>query len=273
MTGDFLRGKCENMTEGLEKYLATAVAAARAAGEIQKNRLRTDYAVDFKGASTNLVTEVDRYCEKLIVDRIGRDFPGCDILAEENTYTAVGSPLKWIIDPLDGTTNFAHGFPWFCVSIALEIDGEIQVGVIYHPIMDELFTVIRGKGARLNGERIRVSGNRPLRDSLLATGFPYDRTRDNENNFKNFVNFQLAARAVRRAGSAALDLAYVAAGRLDGYWEFKINPWDVAAGALLVQEAGGRVSDFSGRPCSVYERRILASNGLIHDEMVEILKL
>jgi myo-inositol-1(or 4)-monophosphatase len=254
-----------------DKYLATAVAAARAAGEIQKNRLRTDYAIDFKGTSKNLVTEVDRYCEKLVVERLRRDFPGCDILAEENTYASVGSSFKWIIDPLDGTTNFAHGFPWFCVSIALEIDGEIKLGVLYHPVMDELFTVIKGEGSRLNGEVIRVSGNRPLRNTLLATGFPYDRTRENENNFENFVNFQLSARGVRRAGSAALDLAYVAAGRLDGYWESKINPWDVAAGALLVEEAGGRVSGYSGRPYSVYERHILASNGLIHDEMLEIL--
>jgi myo-inositol-1(or 4)-monophosphatase len=261
------------MTYDLEKFLATAVDAARAAGEVQKKRLRTDYAVDFKGESNNLVTEVDRHCEKLIVDRLGSDFPGCDILAEENIYKSVGSPLKWIIDPLDGTTNFAHGFPWFCVSIALEIDGNIEMGVIYHPVMDELFTVVKGEGSRLNGVEIRVSKNRPLRDSLLATGFPYDRTRENENNFDNFMNFQLSARGVRRVGSAALDLANVAAGRLDGYWEFKINPWDVAAGALLVEEAGGRVSDFSGRPYSVYDRRILASNGLIHDEMLEILDI
>jgi myo-inositol-1(or 4)-monophosphatase len=261
------------MTYDLGKYLATAVEAARAAGEVQKERLRTDYAVDFKGETSNLVTEVDRYCENVIVERLRGDFPDSDILAEENTYAKIGSLLKWIIDPLDGTTNYAHGFPWFCVSIALEIDGEIMLGVIYHPIMDELFTVIKGKGSRLNGEGIRVSGSRPLRNSLLATGFPYDRTRENENNFKNFVNFQLSARGVRRAGSAALDLAYVASGRLDGYWELKINPWDVAAGALLVEEAGGRISDFSGRPYSVYEHRILASNGLIHDEMLEILNL
>ncbi len=260
-------------TDDSGKYLATAVAAARTAGEVQKDRLLTDYAVDFKGDTNNLVTEVDRHCEKLIVERLRRDFPRSDILAEENTYAETGSQLKWIIDPLDGTTNYAHGFPWFCVSIALEIGGEIILGVIYHPVMDELFTVIKGQGSRLNGKVIRVSDRRPLCNSLLSTGFPYDRTRQNENNFNNFVNFQLSARGVRRVGSAALDLAYVASGRLDGYWEFKINPWDVAAGSLLVEEAGGKVSDFSGRPYSVYDRRILASNGLIHDEMLETLNI
>ena len=258
--------------KGLEKYLDVAVYAARAAGETQKKRLRTDYSVDFKG-ETNLVTEVDRQCEELIVGEIRKEFPESNILAEESSYETFESSLKWIIDPLDGTTNYAHGFPWFCVSIALEILGDVALGVIYNPLMDELFTVIKGEGARLNGEGIHVSVNRPIRNCLLATGFPYDKTRDNENNFESFVEFQLSARGIRRAGSAALDLAYVAAGRLDGYWERKINPWDVAAGALLVAEAGGKVTDFPGRPYSVYNKRIAASNGHIHDEMVEILRV
>jgi myo-inositol-1(or 4)-monophosphatase len=259
-----------NKIYALDNYLSTAVRAAKVAGMVQKERLWTGCAIDFKG-ETNLVTEVDRKCEELIVETVRSDFPESDILAEENIYESMGSPVKWIIDPLDGTTNYAHGFPWFCVSIALEIEGDLKLGAIFHPMMDELFTVIKGEGARLNGKELRVSGNHPLRSCLLATGFPYDRTRENENNFGNFVKFQLSARGIRRAGSAALDLAYVAAGRLDGYWESKLNPWDVAAGTLLVAEAGGRVSDFAGNRYSIYTPRIVASNGHVHEEMVTIL--
>jgi myo-inositol-1(or 4)-monophosphatase len=258
--------------KGLDRYLETAVEAARAAGEIQRKRLWTDYSIDFKG-ETNLVTEVDRQCEEIIVGVVREELPDSNILAEENSYESLESHFKWIIDPLDGTTNYAHGFPWFCVSIALEIEGDVALGVIYNPLMDELFTVMKGEGARLNGGRIHVSGNQPLRNCLLATGFPYDKTRDNENNFESFADFQLSARGIRRAGSAALDLAYVAAGRLDGYWERKINPWDVAAGSLLVAEAGGKVTDFTGRAYSIYYHRILASNGHIHDEMIRVLNL
>jgi len=207
------------------------------AGALQKERLWSEIDISFKG-EIDLVTEVDRRCEELIVASLKGAFPEHSFLAEEGSNQEGRLPYKWIIDPLDGTTNFAHGFPWFCVSIALEHQGELLLGVIYHCMMDELFTAVRGGGAFLNGNRIRVSTRQPLRRSLLATGFPYDRTRDNENNFDNFIDFQLAARAVRRAGAAALDLAYVAAGRLDGYWECKLKPWDVAAGSLLVTEAG-----------------------------------
>ncbi len=242
-----------------------------AAGKLQRERLWSEHEIEFKGEESNLVTEVDRACEDMIVAAIRAAFPGHDILAEENTYVPTGSAFRWIIDPLDGTTNYAHGFPWFCVSIALEVEGEVKLGVIYHPMMDELFTAAKGAGALLNGRGIRVSSRKPLKSSLLATGFPYDRTRNSENNFANFVNFQMSARAVRRAGAAALDLAYVAAGRLDGYWEVKLKPWDVAAGQLLVTEAGGRVTNYAGEPYSVYDHRILASNGLIHEEMVEVL--
>ncbi len=255
----------------LAKCLDTAVRAARAAGKLQRERLWTEHEVSYKGVS-NLVTEVDRECEALIVDAIRAEWPGHDFLAEENVYAQVGSGYRWVIDPLDGTTNYAHGFPWFCVSIALEIDSEVRLGVIYHPMMDELFTSVKGEGAFLNGKRLQVSRRAPLKSCLLATGFPYDRTRDNENNFAPFIDFQMAARAVRRAGAAALDLAYVAAGRLDGYWECKLKPWDVAAGQLLIAEAGGRVTNHAGEPYSIYDHRILASNGLIHGEMVEVLK-
>jgi myo-inositol-1(or 4)-monophosphatase len=198
--------------------------------------------------------------------------PNHDILAEENEYIPLNSTHKWIIDPLDGTTNYAHGFPWFGVSIALEIDAVVQSGVIFHPMMNELFTAVRGKGAFLNGGRIHVSRRAPLKNCLLATGFPYDRTWNNENNFANFEKMQMAARAVRRAGAAALDLGYVAAGRLDGYWECKLKPWDVAAGTLLVEEAGGKITDYSLGPYSIYHQRIMASNGLVHDEMAAVLR-
>jgi myo-inositol-1(or 4)-monophosphatase len=255
----------------LHHYLDTAVRAARTAGTLQRERLWSEHEIRFKG-ETDLVTEVDRECEALIVAAIREEWPGHEILAEENEYDRTGSGFRWVIDPLDGTTNYAHGFPWFCVSIALEVDGEVQLGAIFHPMMDELFTVVRGDGAFLNGKPLRVSQRAPLKGCLLATGFPYDRTRENENNFENFLNFQMAARAVRRAGAAALDLAYVAAGRLDGFWECKLKPWDVAAGQLLVAEAGGRVTNHAGEAYSIYDHRILASNGRIHDEMVEVLQ-
>lgn len=251
-------------------YLDSAVQAARAAGALQRERLWGDYSIAFKGEK-NLVTEVDRLSEDIIVRQLRAACPGCDVLAEERGSLTLGSPVRWIIDPLDGTTNYAHGFPWFAVSIGLEVSGEMQLGVIYHPMMDELFTTVRGRGAWLNGRRISVSRRQPLKSCLLATGFPYDRTRTNENNFDNFVRFQLAARAVRRAGAAALDLAYVAAGRLDGYWECKLNPWDVAAGKLLLEEAGGAVTNHAGEPYSITDHRILASNGLIHQEMLAVL--
>lgn len=254
----------------MREYLDIAVSAARAAGALQRERLWLEHDIAFKGES-NLVTEVDTACEELIVGVIRSRCPDHDILAEENEYSPLNSSCKWIIDPLDGTTNYAHGFPWFAVSIALEIEGEVQVGVVYHPMMNELFTATKGKGAFLNGDRIHVSRRAPLKNCLLATGFPYDRAWDNENNFSNFEKMQMAARAVRRAGAAALDLAYVAAGRLDGYWECKLKAWDVAAGKLLVEEAGGRVTNHGGELYSIYHHRILASNGLIHEEMEGIV--
>jgi myo-inositol-1(or 4)-monophosphatase len=254
----------------MRDYLDTAMAVARAAGELQRRRLWQEHEIAFKGES-DLVTEVDKGCEELIVGLILERFPDHDILAEENVYTPRNSSCRWIIDPLDGTTNYAHGFPWFAVSIGLEIDDVVRVGVVYHTMMDEMFTAIRGEGAFLNGERICVSARAPLKNALIATGFPYDKGWDRENNFSNFERFQIASRAVRRAGAAALDLAYVAAGRLDGFWECKLKPWDVAAGSLMVEEAGGRVTDHGGGGFLIRHHRILASNGLIHDEMVAVL--
>lgn len=254
----------------IRDYLDAAVRAARAAGKVQLERLWSVCGFDFKG-ERNIVTDVDRASEKIIIELLGDACPGCDFLAEERGSVCSGSQFRWIVDPLDGTTNYAHGFPWFAVSIALEIAGTLEIAVVHHPVMDEVFHAVRGGGAWLDGKRISVSSRSPLATCLLATGFPYDRTCSNENNFGNFMRFQLAAMGVRRAGAAALDLAYVAAGRLDGFWECKLNPWDLAAGKLLVSEAGGSVSNHAGFSHHLDDHRILASNGLIHQEMLDIL--
>lgn len=254
----------------MQRYLARAKELAREAGALQRARLWQSFKIENKG-TIDLVTEVDKTSEALLVGGLQQSFPDHDFLAEENDYGSRGASHKWIIDPLDGTTNFAHGFPWFAVSMALEIDGEICAGVIYHPMMDEMFSAVKGGGAELNGRRLQVSQRSPLQNSLLATGFPYDSATHPENNFANFTSFQMRCRGIRRAGAAALDLAYVAAGRLDGFWECKLKPWDVAAGVLLVNEAGGMVTAHDGTPYSVYNHRIVASNGLLHDEMLAIL--
>jgi len=251
-------------------YLQEAVSAARIAGRYQKYRFSSVLNVEMKG-DKDLVTEVDKESERLIVAHLLSRFPDHDIVAEKSVYPQNGSPFRWIIDPVDGTTNYAHGFPWFCASIGLEREGELVAGVIYNPVYDELFTASKGGGAFLNGVRLSVSDRSPLKNSLLGTGFPYDCATDPATNFDNFMAFQKSARGIRRAGAAALDLAYVAAGRLDGFWELKLKPWDVAAGVLLVREAGGVVTTFDGSPYDIFTDRVVASNGLIHDEMVGML--
>ncbi len=251
-------------------FLDTAIEAARLAGRYQRYRFASLLDISLKGEK-DLVTEIDRESERLIVGHLLDRFPDHGIIAEEGEYPQGTAPYRWIIDPLDGTTNYAHGFPWFCVSIALESQGDLLAGVIYNPMHDELFTAARGDGAYCNGERLAVSARAPLKSTLLGTGFPYDCATDAENNFTNFIAFQKAARGIRRAGAAALDLAYVASGRLDGFWELKLKPWDVAAGVLLVQEAGGVVTTFDGSDYNIFNGRIVASNGLIHDEMTGML--
>ena len=255
----------------METFRDLAARVARKAGQVLQKRLGRTKRIDYKGA-VNLVTEMDFLSEKIIVSEIHKQHPDHGFLAEEKAREQTLSPYRWIIDPLDGTTNYAHGYPVYGVSIALERQGEIVLGVVYDPPRDELFVAQKGKGARLNGRRIRVSSVRELSRSLLATGFPYD-LRDNPvNNFDHFQNFAYRVHAVRRSGSAALDLCYVAAGRFDGFWEMKLGPWDLAAGSLMVREAGGEVSDFHGRSMRLDGSYVLASNARIHGEMIKVLK-
>jgi myo-inositol-1(or 4)-monophosphatase len=241
-------------------------ATAREAGALLRERIDDLHTIGYKG-EINLVTEADRLSEALIVERIRGSFPDHGILTEESPEIANGSRFRWIVDPLDGTTNYAHGYPVFCVSIALEMEGMIHLGAVFDPMLDELFIAERGAGAFLNGRRLTVSREAKLSRSLLATGFPYDLRENRNNNINYFDVMILNAQAVRRAGSAALDLAYLAAGRFDGFWELKLAPWDMAAGWLLVEEAGGVVTDLHGDPFDLYSPHILASNGLIHSEM------
>jgi myo-inositol-1(or 4)-monophosphatase len=251
----------------------TAISAARQAGQFLHQNIGNVKHVERKlGQDTNLVTELDRRAEEIIIAEIQKSFPDHDILAEESGSHEKESSFRWVIDPLDGTTNYTHGLPLYCVSIGLEVDGMLTLGVVYDPSRDELFTAEKGKGAFLNGSAIRVSRADALRESLLVTGFPYDLRSNPDRIVWVFEKFLMEAQAVRRLGSAALDLCYVAAGRFDGYWEFFLNPWDMAAGVLLLQEAGGNLSNFEGSPTTIYQKNVLATNGMIHSEMVRILR-
>jgi myo-inositol-1(or 4)-monophosphatase len=256
---------------GMESLRKTAITVAIQAGRSLQAKLGRVKKIGYKGA-VNLVTEMDLLSEKIIVSAIRKEHPDHGFLAEEKAREQTASPYRWVIDPLDGTTNYAHGYPVYGVSIALEREGEIVLGVVYDPSRDELFVAQKGKGARLNGRRIRVSSVPELSRSLLATGFPYDLRENPVNNFDHFQNFAYRVHAVRRSGSAALDLCYVAAGRFDGFWEMKLGPWDLAAGSLMIQEAGGKVTDFHGRPPGLDGSFVLASNGKIHGEMIKVLK-
>lgn len=250
-----------------------AIETARDAGRVLLEKFGRIESVTKKG-DINLVTEGDLASEALIVERIKSHFPRHAILAEEAgnaVVTGEDGGHKWIIDPLDGTTNYAHGYPCFCVTIALEHEGEIVLGVTYDPTRDELFTAEKGRGATINGKPIRVSRTDELGNALLVTGFPYD-IKHREKFARYLTEFLLTSRGVRRDGSAAIDLAYVACGRFDGFWEEGLNPWDVAAGKLLIEEAGGTVSYYDGSPFSIYTPPIVASNGTIHAEMLNVLK-
>lgn len=245
--------------------------AARAAGRIHLkwlNRTR----ITRKSNAIDLVTEADHEAEAAVIDTIVRAFPTHAVLAEESGASEHQSEHRWIVDPLDGTTNFAHGFPAFCVSIAYERRGRVEYGVVFDALHKEMFTARRNKGAMLNGKPIRVSRENSLATALLATGFPYDRRERRRFYLCFWEEFMTRVHGVRRAGSAALDLANVACGRVDGFWEFGLKPWDVAAGSLLVREAGGRVTNMDGSPLDLAGARILASNGRIQDEMMQVLR-
>jgi myo-inositol-1(or 4)-monophosphatase len=280
-------GGAEPATEQNPIYVPKAAEIAREAGALLREYYAKGVETEYKG-DVDIVTAADRAAEKLIRTRLGEAFPEHGVYGEEGTRERMGGEFRWYVDPLDGTTNFAHGFPQFCVSLGLEQranldhqtglecgadglraseDGTLVAGVIYDPLRDELFTAERGHGTQLNGKPVRVSRNAQLAEALLGTGFP-SRKRHASPNIHFYQEFTLRSHGVRRAGSAALDLAYVACGRMDAFWEFNLNPWDTAAGILLVEEAGGRVTDFAGRHFQLKSDEILASNGLIHEELI-----
>jgi myo-inositol-1(or 4)-monophosphatase len=254
--------------------LTIAIEAAREAGKFLLENVGNIKNIERKiGQATNLVTEIDKKSEALIIAKIRHHFPSHAILGEESGASESASEYRWIIDPLDGTTNYTHGLPVFCVTIGIEHQGEIIAGVIYDPNRDELFTAEKGKGAYLNGKRIAVSKSDTLINSLLVTGFPYNVNENPQNVIQHFINFLPKAQGVRRLGSAAIDLAYVACGRFDGYWEVFLHPWDKAAGILLVKEAGGMVTNFSNSENDIiYNPNTLATNGLIHSKMLDVIK-
>jgi myo-inositol-1(or 4)-monophosphatase len=253
--------------------LELAQRLAREAGHIQREHYEGDFEIYTKSAVIDLVTDVDRACERLIVEAIQTERPRDAILAEEGGGTdTADAEWRWVIDPLDGTTNYAHGYPRFCVSIGIERRGVATVGVVYDPLLDELFSAVRGSGAHMNDRPLRVSDNARLDHAMLATGFAYDVHRSTDDNLNHFAAFAKTVQAIRRDGSAALNLCYVAAGRFDGFWELKLHPWDVAAGLLIVEEAGGRTSDFSGHQSCASGRETVASNGHLHETLLEILQ-
>lgn len=256
----------------MRDYTQPAIEIAREAGQLQVEKLAKGRTIEYKGRF-NIVTEVDKACEKLIVDFLRDRFPGHDILAEEGTDIDKNSEWLWIVDPLDGTVNYSHRYPLFSVSIALLNKGKPVVGVVYEPNRDELFVAERGGGALLNDQPIRVSKTKDVYSSLIATGFAYNVADVDRNNMNHFNHFIKSCHALRRDGVASTDLCYVACGRFDGFWELFLKAWDIAAASLIVQETGGRVSSFSGGPLDIFGDEIVASNGIIHEEMLGILKL
>jgi myo-inositol-1(or 4)-monophosphatase len=252
----------------LKSYLDAAIEIAQEAGAVLREEMERPPTINYKG-DFDLVTQADRRSEQVIVRRLQERFPQHAVAAEEGTGKETGSDYRWHVDPLDGTTNFAHGYPCFCVSMALARHEELLLGVIYNPIYQELFAAARGEGATFNGKKIECSKIDALKNSLLCTGFPNHKRLANPN-IHYYWDFTLRSHGVRRDGSAALDLAYVAMGRFDSFWEFGLNPWDTAAGVVLVEEAGGKVTDLQGQPYVLGGPTILASNGLVHAEMVRV---
>ena len=253
------------------RYLAVAIEAVLRAGRIQRDRYASGVAVEYKG-EIDLVTEVDRACELAILETIRSRYPSHDVVTEETDLARTGSSHVWFIDPLDGTTNFAHSYPMFCASVALAVNGEIVAGAVFDPLRDELFTAEQGGGSHVNGRRLRVSTANELIRSLLITGFPYDLHEKLAERLRPFNRIMGLARAVRRDGAAALDLCYVAAARADGFWEVMLKPWDMHAGRLILTEAGGKATRLDGTPLGLGPDGVVATNGFIHDALVEALR-
>lgn len=255
----------------LDTIRTTAFRAAKEAGALLRERLGKIQDLSYKGAF-NIVTDVDKASERLILDILRAEFPSFDVLAEEGGASESGAKCRWLIDPLDGTTNYAHSYPFFAVSIGLQDSGRMVFGVVYNPVADELFWAAEGKGAWLNEMPISVSKNSPLKTCLLATGFPPDTMAVVNSNMREFSTLTDLCHGVRRDGSASLDLCFVACGRLDGFWEMKLSPWDTAAGSLIVEQAGGKVTNLDGDSFDISTGHILTTNGHIHDEVVAVLK-
>lgn len=246
--------------------------AAREAGKIIHHYFDGTFSIENKDSINNLVTEVDKHSEKKIIEVIKAYYPGHSIISEEVGELIQDSDYQWIIDPIDGTVNFAHGIPICCVSIGLKHKDELLLGAVYNPMMNELFFAEKGKGAFLNDRPIRVSDKKDFATACLVTGFPYKWPKTYEHPIKVFERFVLEGLPVRRLGSAAIDLCWVACGRFDGFWEYNLNSWDVAAGYLIVQEAGGRITNFDGNPYSVFDKETLATNGHIHEDMLQLIR-
>lgn len=259
----------------MKQYLNLAIRAAKKAGKLQMQFRDKPKRIKAKGI-IDYVTEVDIASEKLICAMIRKKFPTHHLVTEENTCVStsknINKKYSWIIDPLDGTINYMHGLPLFCISIAFAIDNQVQAGVVYAPALGECFTAIKGKGAYMNNKHISVSKHTKLIKSLLVTGFAYNIHHADNTNLDNFARISLQSQAVRRLGSAAIDLAYIAAGRFEGFWELYLNPWDMAAGSLLVKEAGGNVTDFSGKTFNIYGKQLLATNGKIHHLLKQLIQ-
>ncbi len=256
----------------MSDYKRVLLEAAEEAGKIIQHYFQGTFTVGNKEGINNLVTEVDTRAETRIIEVIKSYYPDHSIISEEVGELATDSPYKWIIDPIDGTVNFAHGIPICCVSIGLSHYDDLILGAVYNPMMNELFFAEKGKGATLNGRPISVSKKSNFEKACLVTGFPYKWPDSREHPIRVFERFIMQGLPVRRLGSAAIDLCWVACGRFDGFWEYNLSPWDIAAGYLIVHEAGGRVTNFDGAPYSVYDKQTLATNGLIHEEMLQLIK-
>jgi myo-inositol-1(or 4)-monophosphatase len=255
----------------MKKIKPFLIESALGTGKILMKYLNKAHKIERK-EDQGIVTEADKAAENYLLKRIFKEYPQSSVLTEESGEFKKSGTWTWVIDPLDGTTNYAHGFPWFCVSIGLYDSGNAVAGVVYNPVSKEMFFAEKGKGAFLNGKRIRVSKTKNLKDALLGTGFYYSKGQTLIEEIEIFTRMNEAALGVRRPGAAALDLAYVACGRYDAFWERRLSPWDVAAGFLLVEEAGGKVTNYRGTSTHIHEKEVVASNGLVHSPMIEVFK-